>query len=201
MGEAGPDPTLPARERILRAAADCFAKEGYERARMVNVAQAAGVSRAALYQHFPGKADLLVALNDFVISEWRDWLQESIAVAETGSEAVESWLRDGLTDGWRVTLSRVVTAPDAEGELLTDHGATQKAIRETRRVLMKVLDRGVERGEFREDLDTGATASSLQAILLGLQRNHASARQIVSIERQRDLDALVELVLAGLRKQ
>ena len=194
------DFSLPTRERILRAAAECFAKEGYERARMVHVAEAAGISRAALYQHFPGKAELLLALNDFVISEWRDWMQESVARSHTACEAIARWLRDGLTDSWRVTVVRVVTAEDAQGELLTDHGATRNALRETRKVLGKLLERGIETGELRADLDVQATAHGLQAVLLGLLRNAASERPIVALERRRELDALVELVLAGLRK-
>jgi len=156
--------SLSARERILRAAADRFAKEGYERARMVNVARSAGVSRAALYRHFPGKSDLLLALNDFLIAEWRDWLESTIAVAETACEAIEVWFRDALTDRWRLSLSRAVIAHGAEGDLLTASGATRKAI------------------------------------LLGLQRNRASARPIVSLQSRRDIDALVALVLAGIRK-
>jgi len=167
---------------------------------MVNIAEAAGVSRAALYQHFPGKAELLVALNDFVIAEWRAWTQESVVLAQTACHAIERWLRDGLADSWRVTVVRVVTAEGTQGELLTDRGATRDAMRETRRVLAKMLERGVESGELRADLDVGATAHGLQAILLGLLRNHASERPIVAIERRRDLDALVELVLAGLRR-
>lgn len=192
------DHSLATGERILRAAAECFAKDGYERTRMVHIAQAAGVSRAALYQHFPGKGELILALNEFVISEWRVWLQERIALAQTASEAIERWLRDGLADSWRVTAARVVTAEDAQGELLSDHGATRNALAETRRVLSAVLRRGVETGELRSDLDVSSTAHDLQAILLSLLRNHASERPIVTIERRKELDALVALVIRGL---
>ncbi|MBW2500427.1 MAG: TetR/AcrR family transcriptional regulator [Deltaproteobacteria bacterium] len=192
------DHSLATRERILRAAAECFAKDGYQRTRMVNIAQAANVSRAALYQHFPGKGDLILALNDYVISEWRVWTQESVALAQTASEAIERWLRDGLADSWRLTIARVVTAEDAQGELLMDHGATRNALVETRRVLSAVLRRGVESGELRSDLDIDSTAHDLQAILLSLLRNHASERPIVTIERRKELDALVALVLRGL---
>ena len=191
---------LATRERILRAAAECFSKNGFERTRMVNVALAAGLSRAALYTHFPGKGELVRALNDYVISEWRDWMQESVAVARTTSEAVELWLRGGLADSWRVTVAQVVSSEGVQGELLTDRGATRDALTATRRLLSGVLKRGVESGELRADLDVTSTAHALQAVLMGLLRNHASERPIVAIERRRDLDALVDLVLQGLRR-
>ena len=49
------------RERLLRAAADVFAKRGYDGTRVADIAEAAGVSNGAMYAHFASKADLLVA--------------------------------------------------------------------------------------------------------------------------------------------
>jgi AcrR family transcriptional regulator len=48
------------RERLLNAAADVFAERGYDGTRVADIASAAGVSNAALYAHFPSKAQLLV---------------------------------------------------------------------------------------------------------------------------------------------
>lgn len=190
------DPDI--RERILRTAAQCFAKDGYKRTRMTEVARTAGVSRAALYNHFSTKAELLRALNDFVIAAWRIWMQESVAVAPTAREAVERWLREGLADGWRVQAIRVLTAEDAQGDLITDRGATGRALAETHRMLALVLRRGTDSGELRPDLDVDGTAHVLQAMLLGFQRTRASDRPIVALETRRDVDALIALVLAGL---
>jgi AcrR family transcriptional regulator len=49
------------RERLISAAATCFADKGYEGTRVSEIAAAAGVSNGALYAHFEGKADLLVS--------------------------------------------------------------------------------------------------------------------------------------------
>ncbi|WP_344597274.1 TetR/AcrR family transcriptional regulator [Actinomadura vinacea] len=49
------------RERLLRAAADAFARRGYDGTRVADIAAAAGVSNGALYAHFGSKAELLVA--------------------------------------------------------------------------------------------------------------------------------------------
>jgi AcrR family transcriptional regulator len=48
------------RERLLNAAAAVFAERGYDGTRVADIATAAGVSNAALYTHFPSKAQLLV---------------------------------------------------------------------------------------------------------------------------------------------
>jgi len=195
--DPGPDP----RERILRAAAQSFAKEGYERTRMTALARLAGVSRAALYKTFSTKAELLHALNAFVIAQWRVWLQESVAASPTAREAIERWLREGLADDWRVEAVRILTAEGAQGELLMDRGATRRALEETRHVLAEVIRHGLETGELRPGIAPDATAHALQALLLGLQRNHATERPIVALENDRDVDALIELVLGGLLRE
>jgi hypothetical protein len=121
-----------------------------------------------------------------------------VAATPTAREAIERWLREGLADSWRVQAVRVLTAEDAEGELLMDRGATRRALAETHRMLALVLRRGVESGELRSHLDADATAHALQATLLGLQRSRAAERPIVAIERRREVDALIDLVLGGL---
>jgi AcrR family transcriptional regulator len=58
---------LPRRERraqLLDAAREVFVAQGYHAAAMDDIADAAGVSKPVLYQHFPGKLDLYLALFD-----------------------------------------------------------------------------------------------------------------------------------------
>lgn len=196
-GPAEPD-RFGSRDRVLRAAAACFAKDGYAQTRMVAIARSAGVSRAGLYKHFASKEDLLLALNQKVITDWRAWTEESIAQAPSAREAIERWLREGLTDRERITAVQVVTAEDAQQALLTDHGATRQALHDTQGILEQVLANGVETGELRDDLDVRATAKSLQAILQGLLRNQLAERPIATLEGTADIDALVELVLGGV---
>src|SRR3954469_21229958 len=53
--------TLTIRERLLDAAADVFAEQGYDRARVQDIARRAGLSPGAIYGNFRDKADLLAA--------------------------------------------------------------------------------------------------------------------------------------------
>ena len=50
------------RERLLDAAAQVFAKRGFESASLDEVAAAAGYTKGAVYSNFAGKTDLLIAL-------------------------------------------------------------------------------------------------------------------------------------------
>ena len=55
----------PARRRqLLGAAQEIFVAQGYHAAAMDEIAERAGVSKPVLYQHFPGKLELYLALLD-----------------------------------------------------------------------------------------------------------------------------------------
>jgi AcrR family transcriptional regulator len=55
----------PARRlQLLGAARDVFVAQGYHAAAMDEIAERAGVSKPVLYQHFPGKLELYLALLD-----------------------------------------------------------------------------------------------------------------------------------------
>lgn len=58
---------MPRRERraqLLDSALEVFVAQGYHAAAMDDIAERAGVSKPVLYQHFPGKLDLYLALLD-----------------------------------------------------------------------------------------------------------------------------------------
>ena len=61
MGRIAGVTAAKTRERLLHAAAEVFARRGYDGTRVSEIATAAGVSNGALYAHFGSKADLLVA--------------------------------------------------------------------------------------------------------------------------------------------
>jgi AcrR family transcriptional regulator len=61
---AGRLPRTARRRQLLDAALSVFVAQGYHAAAMDDIADKAGVSKPVLYQHFPGKRDLYLALLD-----------------------------------------------------------------------------------------------------------------------------------------
>src|SRR3954454_13909692 len=57
-------PRSARRKQLLIAAQEVFVAQGYHAAAMDDIAEGAGVSKPVLYQHFPGKLDLYLALLD-----------------------------------------------------------------------------------------------------------------------------------------
>ena len=86
------------REQVLAAALDVFATSGYHAASMDEIADHAGVSKPVLYQHFPGKLDLYLAILDSGIDE----LMEAARTALTGTtdKPEQLLLLNTLTSSW-----------------------------------------------------------------------------------------------------
>jgi AcrR family transcriptional regulator len=57
-------PRSARRKQLLSAAQEVFVANGYHAAGMDDIAERAGVSKPVLYQHFPGKLELYLALLD-----------------------------------------------------------------------------------------------------------------------------------------
>ncbi|HEX3929119.1 MAG TPA: TetR/AcrR family transcriptional regulator [Nocardioides sp.] len=73
---------LPRRERraqLLDSALGVFVAQGYHAAAMDDIAERAGVSKPVLYQHFPGKLELYLALLDAACDEVIDNCRVALA--------------------------------------------------------------------------------------------------------------------------
>jgi AcrR family transcriptional regulator len=67
------------RQQLLRAARDVFVAQGFHAAAMDDIADRAGVSKPVLYQHFPGKRELYLALLEQQVDELSDRVREAMA--------------------------------------------------------------------------------------------------------------------------
>jgi AcrR family transcriptional regulator len=76
------------RIQLLDAASEVFASKGYHAAAMDDIADAAGVSKPVLYQHFPSKLDLYLALLDQSCERLAEVVEEALASTEENADRV-----------------------------------------------------------------------------------------------------------------
>jgi AcrR family transcriptional regulator len=72
-------PRSARRAQLLGAAQEVFVENGYHAAAMDEIAERAGVSKPVLYQHFPGKLDLYLAILDQHINELLEAVRAGLA--------------------------------------------------------------------------------------------------------------------------
>jgi AcrR family transcriptional regulator len=82
---------LPRRERraqLLDSALEVFVAQGYHAAAMDDIAERAGVSKPVLYQHFPGKLELYLALLDAACDDVIDNCRQALAATHDNKTRV-----------------------------------------------------------------------------------------------------------------
>ncbi|MEV4221637.1 MULTISPECIES: TetR/AcrR family transcriptional regulator [unclassified Nonomuraea] len=72
-------PRLARRRQLLSAAQEVFVENGYHAAAMDEIAERAGVSKPVLYQHFPGKLELYLALLDLHVDDMVNRCRDALA--------------------------------------------------------------------------------------------------------------------------
>jgi len=90
-------PRSARRAQLLESALDVFVANGYHAAAMDDIAERAGVSKPVLYQHFPSKLDLYLALLDAACDQVVDGVRRALAntdVMPLGHVAVVSRIVD-----------------------------------------------------------------------------------------------------------
>lgn len=79
-------PAAERREQILDVAVHVFARHGFHGTSMNDVAEAAGVTKPVLYQHFDSKQDLYLALLNDIGQRMMDTITGAAAGVEGGRE-------------------------------------------------------------------------------------------------------------------
>ena len=81
------------RKQLLGAAREIFVAQGYHAAAMDEIAERAGVSKPVLYQHFPGKLELYLALLDESVAELVGAVSAALASTTDNSQRVPATFR------------------------------------------------------------------------------------------------------------
>lgn len=83
-------PRRARRNQLLGAAQEVFVAQGYHAAAMDDIAERAGVSKPVLYQHFPGKLELYLALLDQHCEALLQAVSEALASTSDNKKRVEA---------------------------------------------------------------------------------------------------------------
>lgn len=157
-------------EEILRAALEVFGELGFARTRLEDVARRAGVSKGTLYLYFDNKEALFRAM---VTAKLEATLAHAEEFIRTWTGSTADLLRAFTRDYWKMMnqpeklrLAKVVLSELSSFPELAKW-YYQEVILRLRRVIQGILDRGIERGEFRP-LHTAFTARALQILVVNM---------------------------------
>jgi TetR/AcrR family transcriptional regulator len=188
---------------LLDAALDLFVEKGFAATRAEEVAARAGVSKGTLFLYFPSKEELFKAVvRENISGRFKEWNEEFETFEGSTADMVRYcmkvwWERIGNTRASGITKLMFSEARNFPDIAAFYH---QEVIVPANTLIRRILQRGVDRGEFRE-LDMDYAVFSIIAPMIFLIMNKHSLAPCVpleyALEPERYIHAQVETVLNG----
>lgn len=191
---------------LLAAALDLFVEKGYAATRVEQVARRAGVSKGTLFLYFASKEELFKAVvRENISGRFSQWNTEFDAFDGSTADMLRCcmtlwWERLGSTKASGIT-KLMLSEADNFPELAAFY--QHEVIEPAHRLIRRILQRGVERGEFAP-LDLKYGVYTVLAPLLFLQLlMHAKiacvdASDTCALVPEDYLAAQVQTILNGL---
>jgi AcrR family transcriptional regulator len=185
-------PRQARRKQLLGAAQEVFVAQGYHAAAMDDIAERAGVSKPVLYQHFPGKLDLYLALLDehatALVKRVRVALESTTSNKQRVAASVAAYFDfvDGEDEGFRLVF---------ESDLRNDPAVRERVERMTQDCVDAITETIAHDTGFRPE-----EATLLSVGLIGMAE--IGARRWLSgdagIPKERAVELLTSLAWKGL---
>jgi len=182
------------REAVYEGAVAVLTEYGLNGTTMDRVAAAAGMAKGSLYNHFPGKQELLEFVHDRAVAPMQEALEEIVKNRLCAAEKLAS-----ISRLWREYLVK----HHAVFEFLINDHAAKRLLRDTEQTtrtsgikqIAAIIAQGIQEGAFRP-VDAGAAAEMFVSASIGMVEQEFAA----GISRPVDeaVDALMGVFLHGL---
>lgn len=152
--------SLEAHDKVLRAALDLFAERGIDATSMDAIAQASGVSKATIYNHWTDKEQLLMEVMELIHGLNRE--PEDFDSGDICKD-LTAVLTRRPPDEFDAVRSRLMPAMIAYSAVHTEFGMAwrRRVMEPPRTSIQQILKRGIQRGQLPRDLDIEASISLL----------------------------------------
>lgn len=191
------------RNRILDAAERVFYEKGVSRTSLADIAQAAGVTRGAIYWHFANKGDLFNAMFDRSLLPLDELIEATLDGKEPDPLAhireIFVWCMRNITaDEQR---RRVFDILFLKCEFVEEMGPVrerhQNNMRDGRERIERALRNAIEKHQLPAALDTRRATILLHALFTGIL--HDSLMLPDSVDPAHDSEALIDACFDALR--
>jgi AcrR family transcriptional regulator len=188
------------RQRILDAAAQCFAASGFSRTTVESIAVRAGVSKALVYHHFRAKEAIFEELLERTLTEWArvGRIDEHLTGGAGVLDAVAGMVRASLAYARGNPLVRSLYQFDPlVVSFIGSSAAVRRHADEGRTRLVSAVERGVAEGALRADLDPARVADVVRLLMMALI-DHLLNPGWVDASDERFVETCLEVLFRGI---
>jgi len=210
--QSNPSETAPKRERrkearpgeLLDAALDLFVEKGFSATRVEEVAARAGVSKGTLFLYFQSKEDLFKAVvRENIANKFPTWQEEFLTFEGSSSDMlryamVSWWERIGNTRASGITK---LVMSEAQNFPEIAEFYQEEVIKPGNAMIRRILERGVQSGEFRElDLEQAVHIIVAPMIFLMMWKHSmgACAASAKIVDPEQFIHMQVDVLLHGM---
>ncbi|MCK4462371.1 MAG: TetR/AcrR family transcriptional regulator [candidate division Zixibacteria bacterium] len=191
------------RTEILGAAQKCFARYGYAKTTMEDIAQTVGMKAGSLYHYYDGKGTIFRDVITYEADQMLHWLQQVVAKQKSVGRKVLSYIGGRLEYFRKVAnLLDVSIQVLVEVKPLLDKIYKDVMKREIA-FLSGIIQQGIDEGQIRSCNST-RVADAILAVSESLKfkgihsSSGTSAAEVDFAATDRDVNYIVRLILEGL---
>ena len=184
------------RRQLFAVALELFAQRGYRATTMDDIAEAAGVTKPLLYQHFSSKRSLYLELVDTIAQDLLDAIARAVAGADGPRQQVEL----GFAAYFRLVVSREDEFLLLYGRDHADDEELGRALRTVEDAIAEAIDPLIDAG--LDDEHRRLLAYGIVGMAEGASRRFIEERggtPAVEEEAQKLARRMADLAWAGLR--
>src|SRR3954454_1942676 len=159
------------RERLLRAATDAFAAQGFRGASLDAVAEAVGITRQGLLHYFPSKIHLLVGVLELRHEDDMKLVMSLVDREDGFTDALLALARHNAQRPGIVRLFTVLAAESVDAEHPA-HEWFRDRYRRVRADLVLGIQEEQRAGRLSDAIAPASLAALLVAVMDGLQLQH-----------------------------
>ena len=193
-----PDVSDERKFQILNAAEQVFTKKGLDQARMDDIAVETGLSKGTLYLYFKSKDELIIAILDRIFEGVFKQLDARKGSHLSATEAIYQFTEEAIRDYKR--MLRLMPVAYEFLALAFRNKTVQKALKNYFRhymdVLVPIIQRGIDSGEFRP-VDADEVAIAAAAIYEGTVLLWVYDNNLVDMDHH--IRSSIQLLLKGIQ--
>ncbi len=170
-------------QRIAEVAAHLFARDGFNGVSMATLAREAGVSKAAIFHHFPSKEDLYFHVLKQACGELQAFLREHVANHQDPRQAFRDFARFHMENLRRSPdVARLVMRELLEGDQDRLRALVEEVFGEVFQHLVTLLREAQNAGQLASGHDPALVAGTLLNIQLFFAQTQAHWHHLPEVE-------------------
>ncbi len=163
--------TQKTKANIIHQAAELFNRKGYAGSSIADIMQATGLKKGGIYNHFTSKDELALQAFDYAFSlvrqkVWDQIKQEKNAIArlQAMSSVYLDYIDNPPIPGGCPILNTAIESDDTHPKL---RDRARQAMDSWRNMIIKIVEKGIQKGEMRSDIEPDLIATILISTIEG----------------------------------